>query len=68
MGKSTERLDNRSEEPKSDDETIKQALLYFKIANATGIPIEDRCQYLLKRGMREDDMLLYLVAAKDIRG
>ena len=56
MGKSTERLDNRSEEPKSDDETIKQALLYFKIANATGIPIEDRCKYLLKRGMREDDI------------
>ena len=56
MGKSTEKLDNRSEEPKSDDETIKQALLYFKIANATGIPIEDRCKYLLKRGMREDDI------------
>ena len=34
MGKSTEKLDNRSED-KSDDETIKQALLYFKIANAT---------------------------------
>ena len=56
MGKSTEKLDNRSEEPKSDDETIKQALLYFKIANATGIPIEDRCKYLLKRGMREEDI------------
>lgn len=56
MGKSTERLDSRSDEAESDDESIKQALLYFKIANATGIPIEDRCNYLLKRGMKEDDI------------
>ena len=38
------------------DDTIKQSLLYWQIANATGISINDRCLYLIKRGMTENDI------------
>ena len=43
-------------EDQTYEDNIKQSLLYWQIANATGIPINDRCLYLIKRGMTENDI------------
>ena len=65
MGKNEPLTEEQRMESSSYDDDIKQSLLYWKIANATGISIDDRCIYLLKRGMTEKDIDVMLSILKE---